>query len=307
MEVNNSNFSIFCAGTKKSKKGVKRDFVPRVGGAAKPHLTENEKSFKRRAMKDHILVITENKTHELILKKKLLDSSLIFLPSHNFAKERLEHLRFSFIIIDETEAEKKTLHIVDAVKKHPNTQASPILVITGKLNQSYLERLIHHGVSNFLSLPLADENIYQTLKDTSSGKKANEIISQMKIPVLDDAQVDIDSRSVIDQEAIGRVKKAFINKSHVALALLSTDKKPLFPSDLVMEVSENLFCIISLIKNKRALLDDILQIKNKNAYAGIVSSEDFVYDDIALMIKDAKQALQRAKETPNGISFFVKK
>jgi len=262
-------------------------------------------SLKGRVMKDHILVITENKNHELILKKKLSDGSLIFIPAHLFSEEKLSHLRFSFIIIDEIESEKKTLCMVDEIKRHPNTKASPILVITGKLNRSYLERLIRHGVANFLSLPLADENVYQTLKDTASGKKANEVISQMKIPIIEDADQDLGSHSIIAKEEIEKVKQAFIAKGKVVLALFSDSKRP-ESDDLVLDVSQNLYLIVSLTKSKKGLLDDILQIKSKSGYAGIVSTDDHEYSDIAPMIEDAKRALERAKEMPNGFSFYVK-
>jgi PleD family two-component response regulator len=256
-------------------------------------------------MADHILVLCDNKNHESILRKKLKDASLIFIASSSFAEEKLAHLRFAFIIIDETDAEKKTLTTIDIIKQHANTQAVPILVITGKLNRSYLEKLIHHGVSNFLSLPLADENIFQTLQETEAGQKAEEIISSLQMPIFDDEK-DLSTHSVINQLSIGKIKQAFREKGRVALAIFAGTKKPELKDDLVMEVKSDLYCIISLKKNKKALLDDILQIKSKKNYAGIVSTEDHQYDDITLMIDHAKQALSRAKETPHGISFFVK-
>ncbi len=256
-------------------------------------------------MKDHILVISENRNHEIILRKKLEGLSLIFLSKSQFTQEKLDHLRFSFVIIDESDGHD-TLAIVKVIKGNSNTKITPILVILSKLNKSYLEKLIRHGVANFISMPIADENIFQTLHETAEGKKSEDVISSFSIPIIESSEKVLSSHNVIDREMIYKIKQALTSNASVCLALISCKSRPDGLGDLLMQVNEDLFCVVSLTKNKKQLVDDILCLKKQNLYAGIVTTDDAKYCDIAMMIKDGQKALSRARQTPHGISFYNK-
>lgn len=256
-------------------------------------------------MKDHILVISENRNHEIILRKKLDGLSLIFLSTRQFAEEKLAHLRFSFVIIDESDGHD-TLTIVKAIKGNINTRATPILVILSKLNKTYLEKLVRNGVANFISMPIADENIFQTLHETAEGKKSEDVISSFTMPIIESPDKDLSNHNVIDREMIYKVREALTSNASVCLALISTENRPEGLGDLLIQVKENLFCVISLSKNKKQMVDDILCLKKQNLYAGIVTTDDAKYSDIAMMIKDGQKALERARQTPHGISFHTK-
>ncbi len=256
-------------------------------------------------MKDHILIISENRNHEIILRKKLEGLSLIFLSNRQFTEEKLNHLRFSFVIIDESDGHD-TFVIVKAIKENINTKATPILVILSKLNKAYLERLIRHGVANFISMPIADENIFQTLNETAAGKKSEDVISSFTIPIIESHEKELSHHNVIDREMIYKIKQAIASNGLICLALISCKSRPDGLGDLIMQVNDDTFCVISLTKNKKQMVDDILCLKKENLYAGIVTNDDANYSDIAMMIKDGQKALLRARQTPHGISFHTK-
>lgn len=257
-------------------------------------------------MKDHVLIFTENKNHELLIKKKLDNLSLIFIHNDNFEEEKLSHLRFSFIILDESEGKKDIFSLINSIKGNPNTKAVPILVISNKLNKIYLEKLIHSGVANFIPMPIADENIYQTLLEAKSMKNTDEVIAKIKIPVIESKHSTIDNHQIVPHQTVKKIKEALQEKKSVTLALIATKQKPNIKNDLMIQVTKHVFCLISLTKDTKQLYSTILQVKTENTYAGIVSNDHKTYDNIASMINDAKNALARAKETPHGISFYTK-
>jgi two-component system chemotaxis response regulator CheY len=254
-------------------------------------------------MKEHVLVITENKNHEIILRKKLKELPLIFIAGNDALEEKLSHLRFSFILIDDSEGEFDSLKVIRAIKENSNTAASPILMITGSLQRDYIEALTNAGVSDFISTPLSHENVYQTLIDKAAIRKQEQVIGKIQIPTGIDKPVNLSDHQVIHQEAIDHVKKAFKEKKLVTLALVKVIKAPEIACDLSLRVRDNLFCVISLDKGRKQLLDSLRKGSKDNLYAGIVSSKKKAYNGITPMLTDAEAALKRALESPYRYSF----
>ncbi|MCH9617689.1 MAG: hypothetical protein SP4CHLAM5_11260 [Chlamydiia bacterium] len=253
-------------------------------------------------MKEHVLVITENKNHEIILRKKLKDLPLIFMGVDAALEEKLCHLRFSFILIDDSEGEFDSVEVIKAIKRNSNTAASPLLMITGSLQKDYIEALKHAGISDFITMPLAHENVYQTLMDKAAKTKQKEVIGKIGIPQDVDTATQLSDHQVIHQEAIAHVKEAFKKKELITLALVHTREALKISGDLVLKVKENLYCVISLDKGPKQLLSSLKEDK-KGTFLGIVSSEKKGYSEITSMLVDAEKALKRAKESPYGYSF----
>lgn len=108
--------------------------------------------------------------------------------------------------------------------------------------------------------------------------------------------------SFFDQSAVKQINEAFASGKMVTLALVRAETKPDIHTTLLLEVKDGEFCVIALDRTKDALAKEIK--RDAEALCGIVSTEDYGYQNIGLMIQNAKKALDGAKDRENGIAYF---
>lgn len=98
-----------------------------------------------------LLVIADNPSIRFWIKKQLEDE--FFIIGAESRREVLEALnaRLDFIILDSEFEECDALELCKEISRLTQNTGVPILLVTGRLKQSYRDRAIEAGVSEFLS------------------------------------------------------------------------------------------------------------------------------------------------------------
>ncbi len=239
-----------------------------------------------------ILFITSSLHYPIEFKNKFFNFTSIFL-SPKEAEKKIATLPLSFLIIDDDGSAKTLLPICKAKKV-------PILVSTDSLQEEYLEELKQLGVTEFLDYPLNKKNIEETLLRLQKKRQQKELTQEIPIPTNASSTKNISDFEVLPKEIVKQIKDAFSQNKAVTLALVAATNFSC--SELTINIGKNLYCVLSLTKNRKEMLDLIQESKEKIA-TGIVSSIKKPYTDISQMLCDAHAALNRAKENPYGYSF----
>lgn len=173
-----------------------------------------------------LLVVTSNPSVRFWIKKHMDEQFFIInADNYNQAMDAL-NARLDFIIVDANLDGCDALALCKELSKRTKKALVPILLITGRLKKSFLDKAIASGVSDFLSDQLNLEELQMRiatgLKAASTRERTEGLGIAIKVPKM--ASVSLKNKFLLDKQALQLLAAAKEESAPVALLLMRIDQ-----------------------------------------------------------------------------------
>jgi CheY-like chemotaxis protein len=279
-----------------------------------------------------LVLISKSEIHSIFLRHKLFHKYHIHTISSDSPKvEDLLGLKTDVILIDDEMLFGDIFNFCSNIKKKRDLQFVPILIISGNLKKSYLEKIKKAGALDILIEPLDEAELLLKL---SHAIKYQQRHTKINIVAKNAQEIPREKsshqRAVFNKTDALRIQKEIIEKKPVTLIIIETapfgkieiERKvhvilsaKLGPKDLFIPLSEGkAMIILSNIASKKGeifakdLASEISKLSSLSFFISVVSQDpegDILFPSLEEMIRVARQCLTQAKSSNKKLVSYI--
>lgn len=283
-----------------------------------------------------IILISDMTFYPIFFHQKLSDLYHIYsLSAKEFKVEEIENIPANLIIIDDAEIKDHIVNLCLELRQRKEFHTVPIIIISGDLKKSYINRLVGAGANDFFREPLEEEEIIPKLRNVEHYQEIERKMDSLAgtATKLNSESSDLRKHLMIDRHLFDPICQSVKEGGYVTLLLCAVDqefalddhlveettrliKQSIRTKDLVISLGKGKYLVAfnnTPLKSGFPLAETIRDSVSSNQFEkdgtkiqltisiGVASQKKPPYKDFSAMIADAKKALTKAKEVSDTI------
>ena len=257
------------------------------------------------------------------------------LSSKEFEIKDLKFLFADVIVIDDQFFGDGIFRLLTEIRRMSHYQDKPIIIITGKLRKTHIDRLIKAGANDFIREPIEDQDVLDRLKDVEKyqvmSAKLHSIAGKMTpLPI---SEGSLKNRFLMNRDALAPIQKSIKEGGYLVAMSASIDqehrlcdisyeeitnfiKMSIRKDDIFFAIGGGKFIVFfdnTSSKKGFMIAESLKDDVSSRSFRTNTGEEKFTlsiglapqkkppYIDVKEMINDARNAATRAKEMGNQV------
>ena len=268
-----------------------------------------------------IVLLSDLSQHKILLKHKLSNKfHITTLSSEDFSIASILNLSPDYILIHDHMFKAKIFSICRTLRQTKDLLGTPIFILTGVLQKSYLDKLIHYGVTDFIREPLDEKDIEELFLNSQKFRSIQ--LKMDKISPSIATQSSYQKHHMIEMSSMKEIQGAFKeNKLSVLSIQIDQELKDQereqsnflkilseyqTKDNWLFDVAHGKFLFVINLSNRIeafSLCEKIrIKVLHETDYTvsiGLSCSQNKSYTDLKELLADSKCALTKALKIGN--------
>ncbi|MCI5051602.1 MAG: response regulator [Simkaniaceae bacterium] len=139
------------------------------------------------------------------------------------ALEILSSTKIDTVIVDEEVVDGSPVDLMSKIRKTPGYASAPLFYISSSLKRSFMKQMVNAGVTDFLSVPLNEQELSEKLEVASRKQKTTQKMSAITGAIGTQTITAPKERVVISETALGKIQKEIEAQGSMNLLMITID------------------------------------------------------------------------------------